>query len=140
MKSVAIQMGLKVNSSIDERKDFEKCAQGAAKLLSTVCIPETNKLLEARGVQYSQSDLWYKLLVLHVYHAGAYNVGKALNCIPKEQMNGNKIITNLWDVECGSFRNASQNYTQVALASLIQLENIVLQHCETIEMLATFEN
>jgi hypothetical protein len=136
MKGVAIQMGLTVNSKVDDRKDFDLCAKGSAKLLRTVCIPETNRMLQNRNIAYSEDDLWYKLLVLHVYHAGAYNVGKALNCIPADKRVGNEIITQLWDVECGSFRNASQNYTQVALASLIELENIIMQSCESMEPLA----
>ena len=30
---------------------------------------------------HGETDLWYRLLVLHVYHAGAGNVAKALNII-----------------------------------------------------------
>ncbi|MBL4625226.1 MAG: transglycosylase SLT domain-containing protein [Flavobacteriales bacterium] len=136
MKGVAIAMGLTVNNTVDDRKDFDKCAHGAAKLLRTVCIPEANKTLAANNIDYSEDNLWYKLLVLHVYHAGAYNVGKAIRCIPEDVRCGNDIITELWKVECGSFRNASQNYSQVALASLIELESIVYSNCENIEPLA----
>lgn len=136
MKSVARSMGLTVNSTVDERKDFDKCAVGAAKLIRTVCIPEANKILAANHIDYSEDDLWYKLLVLHVYHAGAYNVGKAIKCVPEDLRCGNDIITELWKVECGSFRNASQNYSQVALASLIELESVIYSNCENIEPLA----
>ena len=139
MKGVARTMGLTVNNTIDERKDFDKCAWGAAKLLRTICIPEANKILEANNISYSEDDLWYKLFVLHVYHAGAYNVGKAIKCIDENVRCGNDIITELWKVECGSFRNASQNYSQVALASLIELESIIYSNCESIEPLAYVE-
>lgn len=135
MKGVAIQMGLKVNKYVDERKDFDKSAHGAAKLLRTVCVPHTNRMLDEAGIEYCESDLWYKLMVLHVYHAGAYNVKKALNCIPEDRRNGKEIITELWKVECGNFRNASQNYSQVALASLMELENLILASCEQMEPL-----
>jgi len=136
MKGVAKQMGLTVNSSVDERKDFDKCAWGAAKLLRTVCVPETNKILAANNIDYNENELWYKLLVLHVYHAGAYNVAKAVKCIPEDVRCSNDMITELWKVECGSFRNASQNYSQVALASLIELESIVYKNCDSLEPLA----
>lgn len=139
MKSVAISMGLKVNSTVDERKDFDKSAEAAAKLLRTVCIPQANKILQSKNIAYSENDLWYKLFVLHVYHAGAYNVGKAVACIPQENRVGNQMITELWKVECGNFRNASQNYSQVALASLLHLEDLILESCEVIEPLASVD-
>lgn len=139
MTGVARTMGLTVNSTVDERKDFDKSAWAAAKLIRTVCIPETNKILEANHIEYSQDDLWYKLLVLHVYHAGAYNVGKAVKCVPEDQRCGNDLITSLWGVECGAFKNASQNYSQVALASLMELESIIYNNCDDIEPLAYME-
>ena len=122
MKSVAIANGLKVNSKIDERKDLEKSAVGAGNLITRVCIPYTNKMLTNYNIAWCETDLWYRLLVLHVYHAGAGNVAKALNIIQPEVGNMN-LIKQLWLTNAGGFQNASQNYSQVALASLFELEN-----------------
>ena len=49
MRRVAINLGLKVNKHNDERKDFDKSAWAAAKLIKTICIPETNKVLDEKG-------------------------------------------------------------------------------------------
>lgn len=124
MKSVAIKMGLTVNRSVDERKDFDKSAVAAAKLIRTICLPETNKILDDLCVEYDKNDLWYKLLVLHVYHAGAYNVKKALHVIQPTK-GDMALIQTLWKTEAGSFRNASQNYSQIALASLLELDTLI---------------
>ncbi len=131
MRKVAINMGLTVNKYVDERKDFDKSAWAAAKLIRTICIPETNKILEEKGISYSSNDLWYKLLVLHVYHAGAANVKNAMDSIPSSVTEMN-IITTLWQTEAGNFRNSSQNYSQLALASLIELDNIIYNNCKFI--------
>lgn len=124
MKKVAINMGLKVNKYVDERKDFDKSAWAAAKLIKTICIPETNKMLDEFGICYQQDELWYRLLVLHVYHAGAYNVKKALDVIQPTK-GGKELITTLWQTKAGNFGNASQNYSQVALASLIEFSELL---------------
>lgn len=129
MKNVAIQMGLKVNNYLDERKDFERSAWAAAKLLKTICIPETNKILEDKNIVFNENELWYKLLVLHVYHAGAGNVKKAVDVVNPSYGNM-ELITQLWQTEAGQFRNASQNYTQLALASLLTLDEIIYNHCD----------
>jgi len=131
MKGVAINLGLKVNRQTDERKDFDKSAWASAKLIRTICIPETNKILDAKGITYNPDDLWYKLLVLHSYHAGAGNVKNAVNQINPTKGNM-KLITTLWQTEIGSFRNASQNYSQLALASLIELDKIIYKNCKFI--------
>lgn len=131
MRKVAISLGLKVNGSVDERKDFDKSAWASAKLIRTICIPETNRILNAKGVEFNPNDLWYKLLVLHTYHAGAGNVRNAINVInPTEGDMG--LITTLWQTEVGSFRNASQNYSQLALATLIELDRIIIHKCKFI--------
>mgnify|MGYP001948394335 FL=1 len=124
MRKVAIDLGLKVNKYVDERKDFDKSAWASAKLIRTVCIPETNKILDANGITYNPNDLWYKLLVLHTYHAGAGNVRRAVNFI-QPTIGSMELITTLWQTEVGSFRNASQNYSQLALATLIELDRII---------------
>ena len=100
-------------------------------LIKTICIPETNKILNEKGISYNQSDLWYKLLVLHVYHAGAGNVKKAINVI-NPSLGNQDLITTLWQTEAGNFRNASQNYSQLALASLLELDHIINDKCKAI--------
>ncbi|MDQ3108986.1 MAG: hypothetical protein M3R17_03740 [Bacteroidota bacterium] len=124
MKSVAIQMGLKVNKSVDERKDFDKSAWGASKLLRTVCIPYTRSMLEKRGIAYNESDLWFRLLVLHVYHAGAGNVDKALTVIDPCE-GGIGLIHQLWHTKAGAFGKSSQSYSQLAISALIELDLIL---------------
>jgi hypothetical protein len=121
MKPVAIQMGLKVNKYVDERKDFDKSAAAAAKLLKTICIPLTNKMLDKRGITYNPNDLWYRLLVLHVYHAGSGNVDKALSVIDPCD-GGMDVIEQLWQTKAGQFGKSSQAYSQLAIAALIELD------------------
>lgn len=122
MKSVAKQYGLKVNAQVDERSDFNKSAVAASKLISRICIPYTNAMLQKRNIAWCETDLWYRLLVLHVYHAGAGNVSKALAKIEPE-VGSMELIKTLWKTNAGGFQNASQNYSQVAIASLIELDN-----------------
>lgn len=128
MKRVAISLGLKVNKTIDERKDFDKSAWASAKLIRTTCIPHVNKMLEEKGITFQSTDLWYRMLVLHVYHAGATNVKLAIDKVNpvKGDMN---LITQLWQTEAGNFRNSSQNYSQLALASLLELDKIIYNNC-----------
>jgi hypothetical protein len=121
MKSVAIQMGLKVNKYVDERKDFDKSAWAASKLLKTVCIPYTRAMLEKRGIAYNENDLWFRLLVLHVYHAGAGNVDKALTVIDPCE-GGIQVIEQLWQTKAGAFGKSSQSYSQLAVSALIELD------------------
>ncbi len=131
MKNVAIMLGLKVNKYEDERKDFDKSAWAAAKLIRTICVPELNKILDERCIEYQYTDTWYRLLVLHVYHAGAGNVKKAIDVINPEKGNM-ELITTLWQTEAAGFRNASQNYSQLALASMLELNDIVYHNCHSI--------
>jgi len=126
MPGVATSMGLKVNKYVDERKDFEKCAGAAAKFIQTVCIPNAEKVLTARNIAYKKSDLWFKLLVLHVYHAGSGNVAAALDAIQNKPAEGNlALITTLWQTKAGAFGNASQNYSQIALANTLILYDLL---------------
>lgn len=131
MRKVAINLGLKVNKYQDERKDFDKSAWASAKLIRTICIPEANKMLSEKGIEYNPTDLWYRLLVMHIYHAGAGNVKNAIEVINPSEGNM-QLITSLWKTEVGQFRNASQNYSQLALASLIELDNIIYNKCKFI--------
>ncbi|MDC0015219.1 transglycosylase SLT domain-containing protein [Flavobacteriales bacterium] len=131
MKSVARTYGLTVNKRVDERKDFEKSAIGASKLLKYSCIPNAKKILDRNNVDYNEDDLWFKLFVLHIYHAGAGNVGGLIDNM-KPDYGGMWLITDMWQTEFGGFKNASQNYSQVALASNIILEEIIYRKCEYI--------
>ncbi len=124
MKGVAIKMGLTVNKKVDERRDFDKSAGAAAKLIRTICVPYTNAMLQKHNIAVCETDLWYRLLVLHVYHAGAGNVDKALDAICPEVGNM-QLIKTLWNTQAGAFGKHSQNYSQVALASLLELELVV---------------
>ena len=131
MKSVARSHGLKVNKYVDERKDFDKSAMGAAHLLRTTCIPEAKRILDKHNLTYNESDLWFRLFVLHIYHAGAGNVGGLIDSLQPEK-GGQELITLLWQSEWGGFKNASQNYSQVALASLLQLQELIYEKCDYI--------
>lgn len=125
MKSVGLKYGLKINSKVDERGNLDKSAVAACKLISGICIPYTNKLLTTYNIAWCETDLWYRLLVLHVYHAGAGNVAKALN-VMQPQVGNMALIMQLWNTNAGGFQNCSQNYSQVAIASLFELENYLI--------------
>jgi len=131
MKSVARSHGLKVNKYVDERKDFDKSAMGAAHLLRTTCIPEAKRILDKHSITYNETDLWFRLFVLHIYHAGAGNVGGLMTSLQPEK-GGQELITLMWQSEWGGFKNASQNYSQVALASLLQLQELIYEKCDYI--------
>jgi hypothetical protein len=130
MPSVAVSMGLKVNKYVDERNDFVKCSQAAARFIGKVCIPRAENLLNERNIPFSKKDLWFKLLVLHVYHAGSGNVAAALDSIPTEKRTGKlNLITTLWQTKAASFGNASQNYSQIALANNLLLFELLENRC-----------
>lgn len=131
MKSVALQLGMKVNNVVDERKDFDKSAVGAAKLIRTICIPQAKSILEKHNITYNETDLWFRLLVLHIYHAGAGNVGGAVNVL-QPSYGDRGLITQLWQTKYRGFGNASQNYSQVAIASLLELDDIIYNKCEDV--------
>ena len=121
MKDVARMYGLKVNRQVDERADFGRSAYAASSLIKTICIPKVHKILDTLGIKnYNESDLWFKLLVMHTYHAGSYNVQNALfTFMPKE---GNmELIYNLWHAQTGRFKSASQNYSQLILAAMLEM-------------------
>jgi len=124
MKSVARKFGLTVNRHRDDREDFALSAIAASRLINEICIPQTKSILDSLGLKYHGSDLWFRLIVLHVYHAGAYNVKKVLQHMQPEK-GGQEMIVRLWQTEYGRFKNASQNYSQVALASILELDNLI---------------
>ncbi len=126
MPGVARSQGLIVNKHIDERTDFDKSAMGSARLISRICIPEAKKILDAHNITYNEQDMWFRLFVLHVYHAGAYNV-KAVVAKINPTKGGQELITEMWRTKAASFGNSSQNYSQLALASHLVLNDIVIQ-------------
>ena len=132
MKRVARTMGLTVNRYVDERKDFKKSAFAASQLLKTVCIPQARKILcDVDDIDPLGNELWFKFLVLHVYHAGAKNVGSLLSQL-EEPLKGMELIQWMWKNEYGNFKNASQNYSQIAIAAMLTLNEIVLSDCDYI--------
>lgn len=132
MKSVARNHGLTVNKYVDERKDFDKSAYGSSHLIRTACIPEAKRILGSHGIQVKGDDqysLWFRLVVLHIYHAGAGNVGNVMKYVIKPKNGGKQLITTIWHSEYGNFGNSSQNYSQLALAALIVLDDLIYSRC-----------
>lgn len=120
MKNVARKFGLKVNKHIDERLDFNKSAYAAAMLLKTICIPETKKILNSLNIPFNENELWFKLLCMHVYHAGSYNVRNVLFNSPCKTP-GMPLIYCLWQTRYKAFQSASQNYSQLILTAYIKV-------------------
>jgi hypothetical protein len=136
MKSVAINRGLRVDKYVDERKDFERSAYASSHLLRTACVPEAKRILSKFGIYVSPEDefsLWFRLTVLHCYHAGAGNVDGVLTNVVKPTQGGVSLITTIWKSEYGGFKNSSQNYSQLALASLLVLDNLIHLTCDEIK-------
>lgn len=131
MPSVARSQGLTVNKYKDERKDFVRSAQGAASLIKNTCIPEAKKILADYYIGYNETDLWFRLFVLHIYHAGASNVAAVMRAI-NPRYGSPQLIQTMWQTSAGKFRNASQNYTQVALAAMLILDELILSDCDYI--------
>lgn len=129
MPAVARHQGLTVNRSVDERKDFERSAYASSRLIKTICIPEAKRILEQRNIDYSESDLWFRLFVLHVYHAGSLNVAAVVDKIAPE-MGGKSLIQAMWQNTAASFGNNSQNYSQLALASQLILNELIYAQCD----------
>lgn len=126
MAGVAREVGLTVNDSIDERQDFEASARGAARLIETVCIPKARAMCDFYRLPYEEHELWFRLLVMHVYHAGAGNVRRALRKVRRKQSSP-QLIIDLWEAKSRRFGNASQNYSQIALAALLEVDAIMAE-------------
>jgi len=121
MKDVARMYGLKVNKSADERANFERSAYAASSLLKNICIPRARRMLDSMRISnYSEDELWFRLLVMHVYHAGAGNVQRALYSFCPTEGNMDLIYT-LWNTQAGKFKSASQNYSQLVLAAMLEM-------------------
>lgn len=124
MRGVARQNGLKVNRRVDERSDIVKSAGAAARFLKKTCIPLTENMLEENGIFLPEESLEFRLMVLHVYHAGARNVKGALKSI-KSYSSGQDLIRQLWRTKYKNFGNASQNYSQLVIATQLELQKRV---------------
>lgn len=129
MKSVARSQGLRVDRYVDERENFDRSAFGAASLLSKVCIPEAKSILRKHNLSFNEEDIWFRLFVLHIYHAGAGNVAGLLNQI-KPTEGGITLLQKMWVTEWGGFKNSSQNYSQLALASILTLNDLIYHKCD----------
>ncbi|MFM7217643.1 MAG: transglycosylase SLT domain-containing protein [Bacteroidota bacterium] len=124
MPSVARRYGLRVTKYVDERSDVRKAAKAASRLINTACIPHIKAYLDARNITYQTTDLWFRLLVLHAYHAGAGNVHCVIDAI-NPQSGGVPLIQQVWQTTCGGFKNESQNYSQIALASILNFDQLI---------------
>ncbi len=124
MPSVARSYGLVVNKTVDERKDFTKSAYAASQLLKKSCIPSARSIATSAGLTVDESAIWFRLLTLHVYHAGAGNVKAVVEACGKVE-SGEQLIQKMWVTTAASFGNSSQNYSQLALAAHLQLSEIV---------------
>lgn len=131
MPSVARRFGLTVSKYRDDRSDIEKSARAAARLIKTTCIPYIRSFLDAKNVSYSETDLWFRLLVLHAYHAGAGNVRCVINTINPTQ-GGIALMQQVWQTTCGGFKNESQNYSQIALASIANFDELIGMDDDTV--------
>jgi Transglycosylase SLT domain/Tetratricopeptide repeat len=134
MKAVARKQGLIVNKTMDERTNVERAAYGAARLLNTVCIPYTKAMLDSAHVSYTETDLWFRLLVLHSYHAGAGNVAGVIRKINPSE-GGMPLIQTVWQTTYGGFKNASQNYSQLALAAFCNFDALIMQHNDSVYLI-----
>ncbi len=131
MPSVARSYGLTVNKYHDDRTDLEKSAKAAAALLKQICIPKACVLMDTLGVTYNTTDIWFRLLVLHIYHAGFGNVSCAVRSLDSTS-GGMDMIRQLWVTECRGFKNESQNYTQIAIASMLEFDEMINQDKDTV--------
>jgi hypothetical protein len=131
MRSVAKRYGLVVNRHRDDRSNLEKSGRVAAKLLNTACIPYIRKYLDEYNIKYNETDLWFRLLVLHAYHAGAGNVRCVLNTLQPKN-GGIDLFKQVWQTQCGGFKNESQNYSQIALASLVNFDDLIQRDGDTV--------
>lgn len=131
MKSVARKYGLVVNKYSDDRTNLDKAAKVAAKLINVGCIANVKKYLDELHISYNETDLWFRLLVLHAYHAGAGNVHCVLQKL-QPQKGGVELFAKIWQTECGGFKNESQNYSQIALASLSNFDELIQRDGDTV--------
>jgi len=116
MPGVARSEGLIVNRHIDERADFNRSAYAASNLIKTICLPYARQILATTNLEYKETDWWFRLFVMHIYHAGASNVRAVVAKIGKVK-SGQELIQKMWQTTAAGFGNNSQNYSQLALAA-----------------------
>jgi len=131
MKEVALEQGLVVNDSIDEREDFRKAAAAAARHIRRTCVRPIRNYLNNYGLEFQETDLWFRLLALHAYHAGPGNVASVLAVIQPTE-GGIPLMQKVWTTESAGFKNASQNYSQLALASMLEVDKLMLDLPENV--------
>ncbi len=85
--------------------------------------------MNVHGFEYAGNELWFRLFVLHVYHAGSGNVNAVVKKISPESKNGQDLIKAMWHTKAKAFGNNSQNYSQVAVAS----QMILQEHIEALD-------
>ncbi len=121
MPFVARQYGLRVDKYLDERENFNRSAYAAARLFKEICVPYAKRWCVLYGFEADENALWFKLLVLHCYNAGAGNVKKAMAVIPTSYQ-GKEFIQKLWHTNQAAFQTEAQNYSQIALACYLEFE------------------
>lgn len=131
MRDVAVRYGLRVNRKVDERTNLNRAAMAAAKLLKNSFIPKVKELLESKSIVYNETDLWFRLLVLHAYHAGPGNLACVINQLNPTE-GGVDLFKQIWKTECGGFKNESQNYSQIALANILLFDEYVNRFKDTV--------
>lgn len=131
MKTVAIKQGLVVNKSHDERSDLAKSAKAAALFINNTCIPNLKSTLDKYGIKYKETDIWFRLLVMHAYHAGSANISGVIGATGMNT-GGMPLIKKIWQTEYKTFKNQSQNYSQIALAALLSLDEVINLNKDTV--------
>ncbi|HMT29204.1 MAG TPA: transglycosylase SLT domain-containing protein, partial [Bacteroidia bacterium] len=139
MPYVARKYGLVVTKYRDDRTSLTKSALAAAKLISNICIPYAKKILDEKSISYDEKDLWFRLFVMHIYHAGAGNVAAVIDKINPSE-GGMPLIRKMWQNEARGFKNESQNYSQIALASIINFDRLISQDNDTVYLIAGDKN
>ena len=120
----AQKYGLVISATRDDRSDLKKAAYAASMSLKNNFIPAVRKMLNERNIKYNETDTWFRLLVMHAYHAGPGNLKCAINKI-NPTTGGQELIVKLWTTEACGFKNESQNYSQLALASLLNFDDLM---------------
>lgn len=127
MPFVAKQYGLRVDRYQDERENFDRSAYAAARLIREICVPYARKWCQTYGFAVDETALWFKLLALHCYNAGAGTVRSAMAVVPRSAQ-GNELIKTLWHTNAGYFQSEAQNYSQLALACYLEYEDATMVH------------
>ena len=67
--------------------------------------------------------------MMRIAIAGAGNVGGLIKSLSPAQ-GGMALIQQMWTNSWGGFKNASQNYSQLALASILTLNELIYTECD----------